>query len=315
MNIFANPEDYRLRAGWRILLQFILFLLLVFALTITKNSLIAESLKIYDALAMGIAGLGSVWIAAVLWDQRDLREYGLGWDAKWRKELGIGLLLGTVAMAAIFLVEWLAGWITISGFGWERSTSIPYAIWFFSYFAVMIIIGFYEELIFRGYQIINMVEGFHSSKLNLKTAAVIAILISSVIFGLLHAGNPNATLISTLNIILAGVVLAIPYLVTGRLAISIGIHISWNFVQGGLLGFAVSGTAFRGSLIQINQEGTRYITGGSFGPEAGLLGIFGILFILGLFRWYIRKQDKIFSVHSSFKKVLPKSVKQDESWL
>jgi membrane protease YdiL (CAAX protease family) len=312
MNIFVNPDDRRLRAGWRIFLQFILFMLLVTGLMIAKNVLRLGSLKLVDALLMGFAGILSVWAAARLWDKRPLKDYGLSREGIWIKELGIGLALGLAGMSIIFAVEWTAGWIEITGFGWERSSSIPYFIWISSYFVAMIIIGFYEELIFRGYQIINLVEGFRSDRVNLNRAALIAVFISSVIFGLLHAGNPNATVISTVNIIFAGVMLAVPYLITGRLAVSVGIHISWNFVQGGLLGFPVSGTPFRGSLVQIRQAGDTYLTGGNFGPEAGLLGIVGMLIILAIFLWYARKNIESLSVHATFKNGSPKSVIQDE---
>lgn len=301
MNIFVNHDEQRLRAGWRIFLQFILFMLLTFGFMIGKNMLISESLKIYDAFLMGSAGVLSVWAAARLWDKRPLKNYGLGYTKKWINELAFGLALGFIGMAVIFIVEWLAGWVEITGYGWERSSSIPYPFWILSFLLSMVIIGFYEELIFRGYQIVNLIEGFNSKKTDIYRAALIAVSISSVIFGLLHAGNPNATVISTINIVFAGVMLAIPFLVTGRLGISVGIHISWNFVQGGLLGFAVSGTPFRGSLIQIRQKGSDYITGGNFGPEAGLLGIFGMLIILAIFWTYARKKEEGLSIHSSLK--------------
>lgn len=313
MNIFVNPDDRRLRAGWRIILQLILFMLLVTCLMIANSILFSGgSLKLYDALLMGFAGILSVWVAARAWDKRPLRDYGLSKDKRWFKELAFGLALGMGAMVIIFAIEWAAGWIEITGFGWDRSTSIPYALWFFSYFIAMVIIGFYEELIFRGYQMVNLVEGFQSKSTAIYRAALIAVAVSSIIFGLLHFWNPNATVISTVNIIFAGIMLAIPYLVTGSIAISVGIHISWNFVQGGLLGFPVSGTAFRGSLIQIRQAGDTYLTGGSFGPEAGLLGIFGMLFILTIFLWYARTNSGGLAVHSSFKNGSPKSANQDE---
>lgn len=312
MNIFVNQDDGRLRAGWRIFLQIILFLLLVTVLMIAKSVLISGGLKLYDALLMGFAGVLSVWVAARAWDKRPVKDYGLSRDKIWFKELGFGLALGLMAMITIFAIEWAAGWIEITGFGWERTSSIPYMVWILSYFIAMIIIGFYEELIFRGYQIVNLVEGFYTDRSTLFRAALIAVVISSVIFGMLHAWNPNATLISTVNIIFAGVMLAVPYLITGRIAVSVGIHISWNFVQGGLLGFPVSGTPFRGSLVQIRQGGENYLTGGSFGPEAGLLGIFGMLLILAIFLWYARKNSEGLAVHSSFKNGSPKSANQDE---
>lgn len=312
MNIFVNHDEQRLRAGWRIFLQFILFMLLVLGLMIAKNVLTVGSLKLYDALLMGSAGIFSVWVASRLWDKRSLKGYGLEQSRIWFKELGLGLLFGLIAMGLIFVIQWSAGWIEITGYGWERATSLPYFVWFMSYFIAMIIVGFYEELIFRGYQIINLMEGIRSETITLFQSALIAVLISSVIFGLLHAGNPNATVISTVNIIFAGVMLAVPFLVTGRLGLSVGIHISWNFVQGGLFGFAVSGTPFRGSLIQVRQGGEHYLTGGSFGPEAGLLGIFGMLVILAIFFVYARRNNEDLTVHSSFKNGSPKSMNEDE---
>lgn len=312
MNIFINPDDRRLRAGWRIVNQLILFILLVVGLMLAKSFLVAGSFKLLDALLMGTAGLGSVWIAARTLDRRPVTDFGLAWNSRWKQDLGAGLALGAIAMTLIFVIEWVFGWISISGFGWERSSAVPYYLWFLSYLLAMLIIGFYEELIFRGYQIFNMAEGLHSSTTGITTASAIAVAISSIIFGLLHAGNPNASLISTVNIVLAGVMLAVPYLLTGSLAISIGIHISWNFFQGGLFGFAVSGTPFRGSLIQIQQEGARYMTGGGFGPEAGLLGLFGIFLVLGLTVWYIRYRYTLTSIHPVFQKGLSKSAKQDE---
>ncbi len=313
MNIFVNPDDQRLRAGWRIILQLLLFMLLVTGFMIANSVLFSGgSLKLYDALLMGSAGILSVWVAARVWDKRPLQAYGLSRETIWFKELGFGLALGLVAMVLIFCMEWAAGWIEITGFGWDRSSSIPYAIWISSYFIAMIIIGFYEELMFRGYQMVNLVEGFQTDSTKINRAALIAVAVSSIIFGLLHSWNPNATVISTVNIVFAGIMLAIPYLVTGSIAISVGIHISWNFVQGGLLGFPVSGTSFRGSLIQIRQAGDTYLTGGSFGPEAGLLGIFGMLFILTIFLWYARKNRGGLAVHSSFKNGSPKSANQDE---
>lgn len=313
MNIFINPRDRRPRAGWRIVNQLILFILLVVALMIFRGTLLpGATYELVEALLMGTAGTASVWLAARMMDRRSLTEYGLSYGYRFQKELGIGLALGAGAMTLIFLVEWAAGWISITGFGWDRHSVMPYAVWFLSYLLAMFIIGFYEELIFRGYQIFNMVEGLHSSDFGIKTAGTVAIAISSVIFGVLHAANPNASLISTFNIILAGVMLAVPYLMTGSLAIPIGIHISWNFFQGGIFGFAVSGTPFRGSLLQIDQTGASYITGGNFGPEAGLIGIVGMGLILLLSLWYIRQHHGSFSVETIFHDGSAKSAKQDE---
>jgi hypothetical protein len=114
-------------------------------------------------------------------------------------------------------------------------------------------------------------------------------LISSAVFAILHANNPNASLISTLNILLAGIFLASGYLWTGQLAIPIGLHISWNFFQGSVFGFPVSGTISPGlGLIQIQQSGPPDWTGGAFGPEAGILGLIMIVSGTGLVYLYLK---------------------------
>ena len=95
-----------------------------------------------------------------------------------------------------------------------------------------------------------------------------------------HAFNPNASLLSTLNLILAGISLAVGFLVTGRLALPIGLHITWNFFQGSVFGFAVSGadSMNMAQIFRIQQGGPDLWTGAAFGPEGGLLGRFAVIF-------------------------------------
>jgi uncharacterized protein len=98
-------------------------------------------------------------------------------------------------------------------------------------------------------------------------------VLSSAFFGYLHAANPNATLLSTFNVALAGLMLGFGYVLTGELAIPIGLHVTWNLFQGAVFGFPVSGLRVGGAtFLSIDQGGPALWTGGSFGPEGGLLG-------------------------------------------
>lgn len=306
MNVFVNHDEYRPRAGWRLTIQFILFLLISLLLFVLKDQLISQSMYIIRAFVMTTAALSSVFIAAKFLDRRSVLDYGINIEQEWYRQLFAGLGIGTGAVSLVFLVGWSTGWVTITGYGWEKITPMPYTIWLGSYMAAMILVGFYEELLFRGYQLINLAEGLRVDQRSPQVAVIVAVLVSSVVFGLMHAGNPGASWVSTMNVILAGLVLAVPLILTGRLALSIGLHISWNFVQGGILGFAVSGNKFRGSILQIKQHGPPLYTGGTFGPEAGLMGIGGLAVMLCLTLLFLKMTDSEFSLSRFEKNLYPK---------
>ena len=139
------------------------------------------------------------------------------------------------------------------------------------------LVGFYEEAFSRGYGLTNLAEGLNLPFLGPKRAVVAAWLISSVLFGVGHALNPHSSWISTLGVTAAGLQLGLGYVLTGRLGISIGLHFSWNFFQGNVFGFPVSGRDFQVSFLGILQGGPGVWTGGDFGPEAGLLGFLACL--------------------------------------
>ncbi|MDP1632068.1 MAG: type II CAAX endopeptidase family protein [Caulobacter sp.] len=100
-----------------------------------------------------------------------------------------------------------------------------------------------------------------------------AFVISALLFGVGHIGNPGATLFTTACVAIeAGVALAAFYALTGRLWLSIGFHAAWNFTQGYLYGAAVSGSDFGGSIARSTPRAgfPDWLTGGAFGPEASL---------------------------------------------
>lgn len=288
MNIFTNESEQRLRAGWRLLFQFILMILLIGIGMLGLQFIWSGNLGVAFSIPQFIGVTASVWITAELIDNRRFSEYGLKIDKRWWKEFFVGIAIGSIAVAVIFLIEWYAGWLTITGYGWESPASAAFGWRFAGLLLAMLMVGFYEELFSRGYQILNLTEGLRYPQIGARGAVAIALLITSTLFGLLHFFNPNASAISTFNIILAGIVLGVPYILTGNLALSVGLHFSWNFVMAGILGFSVSGMKFKTSLIQINQGGAEFWTGGAFGPEAGLLGLLGLATIILLSCVYIK---------------------------
>lgn len=212
------------------------------------------------------------WLAARFLDRRSFDGLGFFVDRKFWLDLAFGFALGALLMLGIFGAERAFGWAQYRDA--EEVGEVPryaYAgVYLFSFLAIAI----REEIVSRGYHLTNLAEGFRFGRVGPALATTIAIVLSSAVFGLGHAGNPSASLVSTGNIVIAGVWLALGYALTGKLAIPIGIHISWNYFQN-LFGMPVSGSTdfFLGALVARDPTGPAWITGGAFGPEAGATGL------------------------------------------
>lgn len=268
--------DGRPRAGWRLLLQVALAVIFMIPLYYLVSLAGGRNLQI---VAGGAAVTLAVWVAGWMLDKRPIRDFGMQMDRRWWRDCLEGILMAFFVMSLMVLFLWLMGWIEFTGFGWNRSSERSFVMVFTGYVLTMAVVGFYEELWSRGYQLKNLTEGFFNGK-NRNIAVLMAIAASSFFFGILHLGNPNATIFGLAVIILAGIMLALPYVVTGQLGYSIGIHFAWNAVQGALYGLPVSGIPFRQSVLQFDVNGPVLWTGGHFGPEGGLVGVIGVILLI-----------------------------------
>ena len=170
--------------------------------------------------------------------------------------LAEGVVLGAVLFGAVFWALWYEGFAQVGGLSFNSGVEAAFAV------AVASAIG--EEIVFRGIFFRIFEEGFGTTA---------AIVVSSCLFGLLHALNHGATLWSTAAIALeAGVLLGAAYAASRTLWLPIGLHFGWNFTEGGIFGAAVSGGTSRG-LITNTIAGPTYWTGGAFGPEASILAL------------------------------------------
>lgn len=298
--LFWNDDESRPRAPWRILGALLLFVVAGIATAVALFALAAALAVVgvvvpaagsfertASMLSLGFVVTVAVLVAGWLVDRRRLADFGLRVDRAWWRDLGFGLALGALLMSLVFGVEYALDWVRITGYG--VATGGSFAVRLASGVVVFLAVGFYEELMARGYLLTNVAEGLVGS-LGRTGAVAAAVVLSSAVFGVLHAGNPNATVVSTVSIGLAGVMLALGYVMTGELAIPIGLHVTWNAFQGLVYGFPVSGNAFGVSVVGIEQQGPALVTGGQFGPEAGLIGIaamlLGTLLIYGWARWH-----------------------------
>ena len=275
--IFYNRRQSRLRAGWRILIYFV-FLFGTVALTsfAVRSALPAGPIRSsVNLLVLPFVLFGSLVAAGRYLDHREFKSYGFHLSKGWWLDIMFGFGLGALIFCAIFLFEKAMGWVAIACFFQNQRDGyigLPFAVPLAIGFLAFVAVGLMEEIVFRGYLISNLAEGLNRKNTEAKKALIGAAVLSSVIFGLFHSANPNTTAVGVINIAFMGLLLVLPYVLSGELAMPIAIHMSWNFFQGHVFGFPVSGVAHQVSFVAIDQTGPSIWTGGAFGPEGGLVG-------------------------------------------
>jgi hypothetical protein len=219
------------------------------ALMATHNK---SELAAYGAIA--IASLLAYLAGVRLIEWRPVTEFSL---SRFLPEIAAGLVAGIALFAAMIGVLWIAGvyqprgWTAIDG-----SIGTAFVLW--------VAIGVHEEILFRGlvYQLCCRIFGTWG-----------AIVMSGLLFGLVHGTEPGATAIALSSVALAGLLFGAAFALTGRLWLPIGIHTGWNFAEGSLFGTAVSGNTYGSSLITAKLTGPEILTGGRFGPEASIVTV------------------------------------------
>jgi membrane protease YdiL (CAAX protease family) len=290
--VFWKREENRPRMFWRMVIysSSLSLVIILFSLPLGFSNILSNTFGLSFIVLIGV--LLTTVIVGKWVDRRRISDFGLIPSKVWWHEFFFGLGLGAFLMGLIFLVGWLTGSLTVVGYfqGSQQTSFLPgflRAVGF--YFAV----GIYEEVILRGYILVNLAEGLKIRSVDQKWVLLLALALSSLIFGVLHIINPNSSWVSTLNISIAGIFLGLGMVLTGRLGLSIGLHITWNLFQGNVFGFPVSGTSSGATIISTTLTGPKWFTGGEFGPEAGVLGLFAMLLGCFLILLWIRGKGKL----------------------
>jgi membrane protease YdiL (CAAX protease family) len=173
----------------------------------------------------------------------------------------VGLAITALVMLAIFACEMAGGGIARGPATVAAEPGMP--AWKAT--LTMLFAAPEEEIINRSVLLSGLAIAFGGR-------TKLAVILSAVVFGLGHLTNPGASATSALGNALGGLIYGYAFVMTGRLWLPIGLHFAWNFVQGPVLGLPVSGHAM-GGLQQIHDLGPAWLTGGSYGPEAGAVGI------------------------------------------
>jgi uncharacterized protein len=218
-------------------------------------------------IAIALLSLGIYSLLFRFYEKRNISELstnGIG------KNLALGILIGAGLQALTIFVMYLNGSFSI--------VSVNSFLFILPSLGMAFTSAIFEEILLRGI-IFRITEE--------KLGSYLALLISALIFGLLHLGNPNSSLVAALGIsIQAGLMLGAAYIFSRNLWLPIAIHFAWNFTQSGIFGASTSGHVIAKSLLSTKIEGVELITGGKFGPEgsiqATILGLLASIFLMFL---------------------------------
>ena len=269
INPFLNSER-QLRNGWWILIFF-----LVLAAFLVPTIILAQksSLDVSIGLQASIIALTS--FICQLIQRKPLTELLGELNVRWFKELCLGGLIGSAIMLIPASILGIFGWVD-----WQWNP-MGFSVLSSSLLLFMGVAAA-EELLFRGFIFQRLISGLGQWPAQLITAAF---------FLLTHLNNPGMTgivkVMASINIFLASIMFGIAFIRTRSLAMPLGLHLMANLMQGGILGFGVSGAQQFGLLKPIFAEAPLWLTGGQFGLEASLPGL--ICVVITLFMLYMRK--------------------------
>lgn len=212
-----------------------------------------------NQFVFALAALLATYIVIKNIEKQKLSDYGLTVDLR---SLTRGFAIGSVMMFLFVILFYSFGYFSFSYNGIEDTLLTGFVLFF--------LVSLCEEVIIRGYILF---------KLRVKIGNTGSLLITSILFGLMHFSNDHVTWVGLLNITLSGYLMGLLILKTNSISSAIGVHWAWNFVQGPVFGFGVSGHTQQG-LLKPLQHGDILFTGGNFGIEGSVLLIpISILFI------------------------------------
>lgn len=249
----------------------ILFLLLYSGAQTASMAEVKAPLKVCISLVEASMLVAAYYIVVGRIEKRKVDELITFSAGSWA---GKGLLWGIGYFSIITAMLAVFGMYGIEGYDFNVINLIERFVFF-----LVIAVG--EEILFRGIIFRMIAERWNVAA---------ALVVSSVLFGVMHIFNPDASIWSSIAIAIeAGLLLGAAYCVSGNLWLPIGIHWAWNFMEGNIFGFDVSGSPESYRLLTPSISGPEILTGGDFGPEASITAI-----VLGvsLSSWFIWKYYK-----------------------
>ncbi len=234
-------------------------------------------LFIWERLLMLVSYLSAA-VLVLRWRRLPLSLLGLSLKGRW-KDLLAGLGVAVLLYVVGFGLSLLTGTVEVAGVQLVPSALLGTLLLF-------LLVAVTEEVMLRGFVLGRMLVGGMNR--------FVALFLSSALFSAMHLFNPNFALLPFVNILLAGCLLGASFLYTRNLCFPIALHWFWNWMQGPVLGYEVSGMNSGESLLTLRLTGSDLLTGGSFGFEGSLLCtvllVVGTLAIIGYYERRGRKE-------------------------
>jgi len=187
-------------------------------------------------------------------DKKSIKSMGFNLKNK-TPDLVAGLVVALFIIGGGTLILYSLGHLEFSNYQFNQETLLLT-------FLLFLLVSFQEEILFRGYILNNLL----TTRMN----KYLALLVSAILFALFHAINPNLSLVGMINLLLAGIILGSTYIFTQNLWFPISLHLFWNFFQGPVFGYSVSGQKID-SIATIELTGDSLMNGGNFGFEGSII--------------------------------------------
>lgn len=220
------------------------------------NDIVPTTKQLFIIMFSGLIGtLTVIWIFKKYVDKKPFISLGFQ-NVLIVKDIFIGFIFGFIIMLTGFTALLLSNQIEFLNIIF-RPVDLILSGGLFLFIAIS------EELLLRGYMLNNLMTSFNK---------YVALIISSIVFSILHAANPNYSLLGMMSLFMAGLIFGLAYIYTNNLWFPIALHFSWNFFQGTIFGFNVSGKDTYSLIITKNYTANIW-NGGEFGFEGSILSI------------------------------------------
>ena len=259
------------------LLGFPLTLVIAFGIDIVTNGMYAYyyakgSVNIIsflqDYVLKNIGLVLMVWIFRTVIDKQSFFSLGFAWK-------GYQIDAWTGFFSAVMIL-FLGSMILVANQNLYFTNYFFNPVDFAAGIALFVIVALIEEIVFRGYLLNNLLESMHPWW---------ALILTAALFAFLHTQNNYVTILSVVNLFIAGLVLGVNYIYTKNLWFAIFFHFGWNFFQGSVLGYKVSGIETGSSIMQQSLVGSATLNGGSFGFEGSIICTVLLSLMLLIFAW------------------------------